>query len=228
MPHISEISIATLLCPSFSGEPYSDARAPANAYANINPKTDPITGKPIGVALTNYVTITATNKEFLIPNPSANPPTSPNGTIVGGKARTMATMRDGTSKTIVITESKEQTNSSWYDCSGTWVVGILPVDSSGSNPNPGGNPMTVTPTTRTALNFGPPPGATTPLYGQGLPPAGARYWGPSSDHGGDVIIHCFGDNAVRPLTADISPNVYIWLITPNGGEPLPDPSAISQ
>jgi prepilin-type N-terminal cleavage/methylation domain-containing protein len=226
--HFSEISIATLLCPSFSGEPYSDARAPATAYASINPKTDPVTGKPVGVALTNYVTITATNKEFLIPNPSASPPTSPNGTIVGGKARTMATMRDGTSKTIVITESKEQTNSAWYDCSGTWVVGLLPVDTTGSNPNPNGNPMTVTTTTRTALNFGPPPGASTPLYGQGLPPAGARYWGPSSDHGGDVIIHCFGDNAVRPLTADISPNVYIWLITPNGGEPLPDPSAISQ
>jgi prepilin-type N-terminal cleavage/methylation domain-containing protein len=226
--HFSQVSIATLLCPSFAGEPYSDAQNNTTQYASVTPTTDPTTGKPVGVALTNYVTITTTHDEMLIPNNTTNPPSAPNGTIVGGKARTMATMRDGTAKTIVITESKEQSNSSWYDCSGTWVVGILPADSTASNPNPAVIPMTVTPTTRTALNFGPPPGGTTPLYGApGGKAAGARKWGPSSDHGGDVIIHCFGDNAVRPITADISPNVYIWLITPNGGEPLPDPSALT-
>jgi prepilin-type N-terminal cleavage/methylation domain-containing protein len=219
--HFSQVSIATLLCPSFSGEPYSDNAAPAQAYAQINPKTDALTGKPVGVALTNYVTFAATNKDFL----TRNPP-EPNGTIVGGKARTMATMRDGTSKTVVIVESKEQSNSSWYDASGTWVVALVPSLTSASNPNPGVTPMVATPTVLTALNYGPPPGTTTPLYGTGFPGAGARRWGPSSDHGGDVVIHCFGDNAVRPITADINPNTYIWLVTPNGGEPLPDPSAI--
>jgi hypothetical protein len=220
--HFSQVSIATLLCPSFSGEPYSDNAAPANTYAAINPKTDVITGKPVGVALTNYVTFAATNKEFLTKNPP-----EPNGTIVGGKARTMATMRDGTSKTIVIVESKEQSNSSWYDASGTWVVALVPGLTTGSNPNPALTPMVATGTVITALNYGPAPGATTPLYGTGFPGAGARKWGPSSDHGGDVIIHCFGDNAVRPITADITPNTYIWLVTPNGGEPLPDPTALS-
>jgi prepilin-type N-terminal cleavage/methylation domain-containing protein len=223
--HFSQVSIATLLCPSFSGEPYSDNAAPAQAYAQINPKTDIITGKPVGVALTNYVTFAATNKEFL----TRNPP-EPNGTIVGGKARTMATMRDGTSKTVVITESKEQSNSSWYDASGTWVVALVPGLTTASNPNPGITPMVVSPggtnPVITALNYGPAPGATTPLYGTGFAGAGARKWGPSSDHGGDVVIHCFGDNAVRPITSDINPNMYIWLVTPNGGEPLPDPSVI--
>jgi prepilin-type N-terminal cleavage/methylation domain-containing protein len=220
--HFSEVSIATLLCPSFSGEPYSDNQAPATAYAQINPKTDIITGRPVGVALTNYVTFAATNKEFLMRNPP-----EPNGSLRPGKASTMATMRDGTSKTVVIVESKEQSNSSWYDASGTWVVALVPQSTTASNPNPGITPMVATGTVLTALNYGPAPGATTPLYGQGFAGAGARRWGPSSDHGGDVIIHCFGDNAVRPITADINVNTYIWLVTPNGGEPLPDPSALS-
>jgi prepilin-type N-terminal cleavage/methylation domain-containing protein len=220
--HFSQVSIATLLCPSFSGEPYSDNAAPAQAYAQINPKTDIITGRPVGVALTNYVTFAATNKEFL----TRNPP-EPNGTIVGGKARTMATMRDGTSKTVVIVESKEQSNSSWYDASGTWVVALVPGSTTASNPNPGITPMVATGTVLSALNYGPAPGATTPLYGTGFAGAGARKWGPSSDHGGDVVIHCFGDNAVRPITTDINVNTYIWLVTPNGGEPLPDPSALA-
>jgi hypothetical protein len=224
--HFSQVSIATLLCPSFSGEPYSDNGAPAGAYAQINPKTDVITGKPVGVALTNYVTFAATNKEFL-----TRTPPEPNGTIVGGKARTMATMRDGTSKTVVIVESKEQSNSSWYDASGTWVVALVPGLTTGSNPNPGTTPMIVSPGGNnpviTALNYGPQPGATQPLYGTGFPGAGARKWGPASDHGGDVVIHCFGDNAVRPITSDINVNTYIWLVTPNGGEPLPDPSALA-
>jgi prepilin-type N-terminal cleavage/methylation domain-containing protein len=214
--HFSKVSIPTLLCPSFSGDPFSDNAPPAGAYASVPPVNDPLTGKPVGVALTNYVTITATHKEMLEP---VTAPT-PNGTIIGGKARTMATMaRDGTNKTVVVVESKEQGNSSWYDCSGTWVVALVPAQTSTTNPNPSVIPMVTT--AQTALNFGPSPSDTPPnsrKYGAGFPGPGARTWGPSSDHGGDVIIHCFGDNAVRGITADVNPNVYISLVTPNGGE----------
>jgi prepilin-type N-terminal cleavage/methylation domain-containing protein len=224
--HFSQVSLATLLCPSFSGEPYSDNQPPANVYNPIQPKTDVVTGRPVGVALTNYVVYAATNKEFLVGNPP-----EPNGTIVGGKARTMATMRDGTSKTAVLVESKEQSNSSWYDASGTWVVALVPSTTTGSNPNRNLTPMTVTATVLSALNYGPAPGSNppAPLYHTGLTSAGGagiRKWGPSSDHGGDVVIHCFGDNAVRPITSDLSPNILLRLVTPNGGEPLPDPGSI--
>ena len=217
--HFSQHSIATLLCPSFAGEPYSDNQAPAGTYASINPKVDPVSGKPVGVALTNYVALTATNKEFLVGNPPA-----PNGTIVGGKARTMATMRDGTAKTVIITESKEQSNSSWYDCSGTWVVGLVPEQTTASNPNPNASPMVVTASTLTALNYGPDATSPNQIYGRNMPASGARRWGPSSDHGGDVVIHGFGDGSVRPINVDINPNMYMWLITPNGGESGIDPS----
>jgi prepilin-type N-terminal cleavage/methylation domain-containing protein len=216
--HFSQHSIASLLCPSFAGEPYSDNGPPAGAYASINPKVDPVSGKPVGVALTNYVTIAATNKEFLVGNPPA-----PNGTIVGGKAKTMASMRDGTAKTVVIAESKEQSNSSWYDCSGTWVVALVPEQTSASIPNQAASPMVVPATVLTALNYGPDAANPQQIYGRGMPPAGARKWGPSSDHGGDVVIHGFGDGAVRPINVDINPNMYMWLVTPNGGESGIDP-----
>jgi prepilin-type N-terminal cleavage/methylation domain-containing protein len=222
--HFSTVSIPALLCPSFSGEPYSNAQKFATAYGGVQPKTDPITGKPVGVALTNYVTITATNKEFVRGNPPGTP--NPNGALVGGKAKTMASMRDGTSKTIVVVESKEQGNSSWYDCSGTWVVALVPLQTTASNPSPGTIPMVVTPQTQTALNYGPPPGQNTPVYGTAIMASGARDWGPSSDHSGDVIIHAFGDDAVRPITADINPNIYLGLVTVNGGETLPDPGVL--
>jgi prepilin-type N-terminal cleavage/methylation domain-containing protein len=219
--HFAQHSIASLLCPSFAGEPYSDNGAPATAYNSLQPKVDPVSGKPVGVALTNYVAVTATNKEFLVGNPP-----QPNGTIVGGKARTMATLRDGTAKTVVIAESKEQSNSSWYDCSGTWVVALAPEFTTASNPNQAASPMVVTGSARSALNYGPQPGSSppNPIYGRGMQgSAGVRLWGPSSDHGGDVVIHGFGDGAVRPINVDINPNMYMWLVTPNGGESGIDP-----
>ena len=46
------------------------------------------------------------------------------------------------------------------------------------------------------------------------------------DHSGDVIIHAFGDDAVRPITADVNPNIYLGLVTVNGGETLPDPAVL--
>jgi prepilin-type N-terminal cleavage/methylation domain-containing protein len=225
--HFSQVSIPVLLCPSFAGEPFSDAAAPATPYRNLNPKINPLTGQPVGVALTNYVALTSTNKEFL--------KTAPNGTIVGGKARTMATMRDGTAKTAVLTESKEQSNSSWYDCSGTWVVGLVPSMTTRSIPNQSLFPMQI-PTAQldkvqTALNYGPVAGSTTPKYGDGMTATysnGFRTWGPSSDHSGSTIIHGFGDGSVRGLTADINVNTYMWLITPNGGEPIGDVAALNQ
>jgi prepilin-type N-terminal cleavage/methylation domain-containing protein len=221
--HFAQHSIASLLCPSFAGEPYSDGGAPAGAYNSMQPKVDPVSGKPVGVALTNYVTVTATHKDLL----TVNPP-MPNGAIRGGKATTMATMRDGTAKTVVIAESKEQSNSSWYDCSGTWVVALVPEFTTASNPNQAASPMVATGTAaRSALNYGPDPTSPNQIYGKGMPAAGARRWGPSSDHGGDVVIHGFGDGAVRPINVDINPNMYMWLVTPNGGESGIDPSLFS-
>jgi hypothetical protein len=49
--------------------------------------------------------------------------------------------------------------------------------------------------------------------------AGPRAWGPSSQHTG-VAVHGFADGSVRPLSQDISPALYIALITRDGGEAM--------
>jgi Protein of unknown function (DUF1559) len=50
--------------------------------------------------------------------------------------------------------------------------------------------------------------------------APGRRWGPSSDHGGNIVNHLFGDGHVQQVTDSIDPAVYLWLYTRNGGEPL--------
>jgi prepilin-type N-terminal cleavage/methylation domain-containing protein len=83
-----------------------------------------------------------------------------------------------------------------------------------------------------ALNVGPTPsfpgtrflpiGAVTtpveaPVIGGGTPPY--RAWGPSSDHSGGIVNHLFGDGHVDGISDGIDPNVYMWVVTRNGGEP---------
>jgi len=211
--HFAQVSLPSLLCPSFSGDAFSTGAPHAAKYTAMNPKTDKTTGKPVGVAITNYVALASTHKDFL------NLARPANGTIVGGKPRTFATMRDGTSKTAVLTESKEASNASWYDCSGTWVVGLAPEFTTASQPNVNTVPWTFAATVVTALNYGPSPDLPTRTYHAAkMKNGGIRDWGPSSDHSGDVVVHAFGDDAVRAITADIAPVIYASMITANGGE----------
>ncbi len=217
--HFSQVEISTLRCPSFSGEPYSDGIAPANAYATINPKTDPITGKPVGVALTNYIAMIATHKRF----DGSVGDNKPNGVIVPGQPTTFAGMADGTSKTVMVAETRETSNSSWYDSCGGWAVAMCP---QGGDPTANANGFFTVPANNTtvfnSMNYGPSPATPTNIYALAANAGGgARNWGPSSDHGGDIVVHTFGDNAVRPLSSDMDRNVYMALVTRRGGENVP-------
>ena len=102
---------------------------------------------------------------------------------------------------------------------GRWCIGSAPIGVPGNNAG-------------TALNAGPSASATQLIYmAQGncadpnLNGAGAapgRLWGPSSNHAGGIINHVFGDAHVEPINDGIDANVYLWIITRNGGEPLPN------
>jgi prepilin-type processing-associated H-X9-DG protein len=50
--------------------------------------------------------------------------------------------------------------------------------------------------------------------------ANPRRWGPSSDHGGSIVNHLFGDGHVQQVTDSIDPAVYYWIVTRNGAEPF--------
>jgi prepilin-type N-terminal cleavage/methylation domain-containing protein len=76
-----------------------------------------------------------------------------------------------------------------------------------------------------ALNWGPTTTNTNAAY----LPSGAcvgdpninleRLWGPSSNHAGGIINHVFGDGHVEGMSDSMDPNVYLWVVTRNGGEP---------
>jgi prepilin-type N-terminal cleavage/methylation domain-containing protein len=46
-----------------------------------------------------------------------------------------------------------------------------------------------------------------------------RLWGPSSNHAGGIVEHVFGDGHVEGMNDSMDPNVYLWVVTRNGGEP---------
>jgi len=83
-----------------------------------------------------------------------------------------------------------------------------------------------------ALNYGPsaenptavclPTGALSDPDISSIPPG--RLWGPSSQHSGSqatggIVNHLYGDAHVEGIGDGIDPNVYLWIITRNAGEP---------
>jgi type II secretory pathway pseudopilin PulG len=78
-----------------------------------------------------------------------------------------------------------------------------------------------------ALNVGPSPATPTAVY---LPAAAlndpdissappGRLWGPSSMHRNGLVNHVFADGHVVAISDQIDPNMYLWIVTRNGGEP---------
>jgi type II secretory pathway pseudopilin PulG len=159
----------------------------------------------------------------------------------------LADITDGLSKTLLVAETRERRFSSWYDGTMNWVVGARHSDpKTGTTPitaaafhTPGNAPPMArrlaigtdgTPATGgTALNCGPtandptivylPTGSLTDPDISGIPPG--RLWGPSSEHQGGMVNHVFADAHVEAIPDSIDPNVYLWIITRSGGEPLP-------
>lgn len=144
---------------------------------------------------------------------------------------------DGTSKTILIAESKEGNPSpgtstssyaTWFYGPQSWVVAYdptlnCPAVTNNAYPPPTG---TITaPRSGHGLNVGPTSAlptfqlATSIFTGTGA--ATGMTWGPSSDHLGSIVNHGFGDGSVRSITADIDQSVYLGLSTVNGGENTP-------
>jgi prepilin-type N-terminal cleavage/methylation domain-containing protein len=49
-----------------------------------------------------------------------------------------------------------------------------------------------------------------------------RVFGPSSAHSGDIVLHGFGDGHGKAINANVDKNSYLWRVTRNGNEVLPE------
>jgi len=143
---------------------------------------------------------------------------------------------DGTSKTILTVESKEGSpgpaSAPTYICawalgSQAWTVATIPSQSPTPNPVNSWNGASYG-LSACAINFGPTSALPTRVFGNmAVGGTAATFasvpinWGPSSDHAGGLVLHCFADGSVRAIGGDMDGNVYAAIATVTGGENVP-------
>ena len=222
--HVSSATVASLICPSYAGseEVGYTPTLPANSEKST-----------VG----NYVAMVGTHA---IANGVVENGALVSGSQNQGRSTGINDLRDGTSKTVVLSESKEEVFGSWYDGQCSWVIALprLPIVTlNATTPLDGeGYPVFTAPSANpaTALNYGPKANALpadtqrfwnssssgiasgAPAYGTGS--ITYRDWGPSSEHSGGVIVHTFADNHVVPITDSTDAKVYYTVVTRAGNE----------
>jgi prepilin-type N-terminal cleavage/methylation domain-containing protein len=238
--HASCVTLPSLVCPSWGGDAGTNSNTTVDVtisseYAVVDSSTpgtgaQKYTGK---VAPTNYKAMVGTHI-CTAANPgtgaTANFPME-NGAmaISATTGSTISSITDGTSKTILVAETKELGYASWYDGTLNWLVGNNP--NSGS-PGTGTDPNTVAPwggtgvTTQpvVAINIGPTPSNLAQAYllksKYSAPPANNIQWGPSSDHSNGAVMHVYADDHVGAITVLCDPITYLGLITKAGSEAI--------
>lgn len=242
-PFIHEVELAETLCPSFPGDETNDLLDGGGAEQT---------------GISNYVALAATHftsptaPVSLATSPPPNSGSGPandcqgkgycgNGTLVfpgqiGAGASATITKKgvslqgisDGQSNTIIITESREQDQSSWYSGLTGYVVAAwpdeatnLPIkDQTAGSPNL--NRWIIPNNGGSALNQGSDKSTTVEQakwYMQSFPHgSGSRKWGPSSAHSGGVVICGYIDGHSDGVTEDIEGTVFMHLTTRAGRE----------
>ncbi|MGL4512735.1 MAG: DUF1559 domain-containing protein [Lacipirellulaceae bacterium] len=252
-----EQKIDGFVCPSTDGDETAGIVAPAPLVTN-----EPASGNYVAIAATHFAGPATTRPTSLTTNPppatGVGLPNQCGGAYCGNatlafpgvsagkitdKGYGFRSMTDGTAKTVVFAESREQNYASWYSGVSAYVVGVWPQRTGGTPDlmNLPSGPGTDLNALRGAWTFGTavgglalnqgtnktttgPPNETlkwycsvaqTPHQVAGM----ARKWGPSSLHPG-VVIHGFGDGHASGVKEDVANNTYIHLITRNGREPV--------
>jgi prepilin-type N-terminal cleavage/methylation domain-containing protein len=275
--HFSTLDLDQVRCPSFAG----DAPSTLQIYQDYSSQTAGY-NPPVDwyVTTTNYKAMAAVsfacmdNPNIVSVGQSAMPQyaEAPNGIIVppqNGSTKVGTNIKgvtDGTSKTIIVAETKEQRYSSWYDGTTSWLVatpiGLTPQYATfTANPNnrqpmqpskvtiPSASPSGQATTFWGFYASGTGPNLTTGVSGLnygpkfdpsinfcGNPSAGSMkmfilpgsfqwQWGPSSDHSGGIVLHCWADAHVTGIPEDTDATVYIQLSTRAGREPAQDPNS---
>ncbi len=245
-PHVGATVIGPFGCPSFAGDKVCTAETtPAIALPGQYQARGTMNSGP-GMGLTNYQAMAGTALEYSNANSTTGTKilrgTSNNGALsfVGtgfDKGRGMAGMSDGTSKTLIVGESREKVYASWYDGTINWLVAAKHTNNGSALT---GAACTEKLTTGNfagrwqakagaGLNVGPLPANGNAgrylLSSQCTDPVlpTDRLWGPSSNHAGGIVNHAAGDGHVAAINDTIDGNAYLWLITRSDGEPVTEP-----
>jgi hypothetical protein len=234
-PYFWSHKLPELVCPTFPGE---EEVAPFGQIPNT---------AGLRVATGNYVAVPATHYRSSPAGHLESGPPSAVGTdcsgkfcgngalpfpgIIGGKVQKsglpLGSLTDGASRTVLITESREEVVTSWYSGLASYVVGAMP-EPNGAVPGAAASKNSAAdglddkaywscaniPGCRSALNQGDPKGIKTTWFYQPTSPHGSlpRVWGPSSRHPG-VVMHGYADAHVQSETDNIDADVYLSLIT---------------
>ncbi len=234
-----EVDLQNLRCPSFDGDAESDE---ANGQGSVKATNY------MALPSTHYIVqgTSASNLENGRPGSSSgcsdSSPYCGNGILAfPGSTNTkkgfaFRSMTDGSSKTIVFTESRDTGWNSWYAGLTSYTVGLWPQSgiepvsatqamiNSGDAQGPVGSWTVNGNANAIGLNQGARRSNESDqwFFKQGDYPHGGsdKKWGPSSAHSGGVVLHGYGDGHANPVRDSINADVYMHLITRNGREPV--------
>jgi prepilin-type N-terminal cleavage/methylation domain-containing protein len=227
------VTIGPLKCPTFSGSGLAevDVTGPSLGVSYATPYAS-----RGSVALTNYKANAGTHlvSGTQVSNNGAltYPTTAAQGTTPWLTSRptggTMGSLADGTSKTVLVSESRERGYASWVDGSTSWqtasnVVGTTMAYINGKWMTDGSS-TAIVPAVGTTVGAGINFPATTsarflPNASFSLYQAPGMAHGPSSDHAGGIVMHTFGDGHVSQVTTDIDPTLFLSIYSRSSGEP---------
>ena len=220
--HISQDPIPFLKCPTFSGGFYADTGG--DVYLTYD--------RP---GLSNYNCMPGTHWK------SATE-IEENGVIVSRAATKEAGARsfsqddigDGTSKTILLCESKEEVYAAWIDGQAMWTTafpamydGVAQQQEFTSitdiDPEDGVDDI-IGDTWSSGVNYGQDTDSDdtstateTTYYAENAPfNTAPRGWGPSSQHRNGVVLHVFADGHTAIVTDNIEPSIYFAFVTRDG------------
>ena len=209
--HLASSKLEGVICPSFPGEDTTSRRYGA------------LRSRP---RVTNYLCLPAAMADGSRHTwPDANP--LGGGMIVTKGAApeglSLSECKDGTSKTIMVTESRASCYPSWFFGAGASTPAISPERGRLSRflrSKADGFPTL--PDDVPSLNYGKrcdaPSNDSRPFFWES--PAAPRDFGPSSAHAGGIVMQLFVDGHVEAMSDSISATNYARLVTRAGGEPV--------
>ena len=213
--HLSAVQVPSLQCPSYSG--------PDKATLDGTTDYESAAGNYVAVVGTDTQAKTATNHKAAYNNWENGGMASAWG--ADSKGMKVGELGDGTAKTILYAESKDEYYNSWFSAACTWVVGV---SNNAGTVALGADGFVTLPTTESlALDYGDEVYYRDPSVTELYMPANsagewagseARVFGPSSEHGG-LVHHAFADGHAQSINVDVDAQTYLRFITRSDGDP---------